>query len=575
MTLRAKPVVKRRSSMDSNDRRNLLTNVGFGLVVVAAVVILIATAVASWYGDHLATVGSVNGTTITVDQLRDRAAIESFRVEYQASRLSTELSAGRLAQAEFDQAKAQLDQRRQQIGIISLERLIDIIVIEDLAAKEGVTVSDADVDTRLLTEKTIVPTRHAWLIEVDPAVDPGATEPTAAQLAAARARAAAALVELKAGKAWDDVARSTSTAASAPQAGDFGWIAEDALSLDTRVAAAVFAAEANVPSEVIEGEDGSFYVVRITEINPGSVDGTFEGRLEEAAVTLEQYRAAVRLDGLRQKLEDKIVADALKPGPQRRIAEIFLRAESTAPTAEAIKVRHILYSPKDDPGGAGTLPDSDPAWEAARVEAQATYDKLVADRTQFDTIARAESDENSARQTGGKLPYFDAASAVDPDFLAAISTPGLKAGDLVKPFKSAFGYHVVQVMRRPPDIDWARDLKAKIDAGGNFVALVRDNSDGPEPDKGGDAGWIARGELDDLSEQAIFGTEIGKVTDPVDIAGGGIFLYKVVAEEMRAPSPEQEATIRSTAYGDWYQAKKNDTTLYTIIRDQGSTTGIG
>ncbi len=575
MTLRAKPVVKRRSSMDSNDRRNLLTNVGFGLVVVAAVVILIATAVASWYGDHLATVGSVNGTTITVDQLRDRAAIESFRVEYQASRLSTELSAGRLAQAEFDQAKAQLDQRRQQIGIISLERLIDIIVIEDLAAKEGVTVSDADVDTRLLTEKTIVPTRHAWLIEVDPAVDPGATEPTAAQIAAARAKAAAALAELKAGKAWDDVARSTSTAASAPQAGDLGWIAEDALSLDTRVAAAVFAAEANVPSEAIEGEDGSFYVVRVTEINPGSVDGTFEGRLEEAAVTLEQYRAAVRLDELRQKLEDKIVADALKPGPQRRIAEIFLRAESTAPTAEAIKVRHILYSPKDDPGGAGTLPDSDPAWEAARVEAQATYDKLVADRNQFDTIARAESDENSARQTGGKLPYFDAASAVDPDFLAAIATPGLKAGDLIKPFKSAFGYHVVQVMRRPPDIDWARDLKAKIDAGGNFVALVRDNSDGPEPDKGGDAGWIARGELDDLSEQAIFGTEIGKVTDPVDIAGGGIFLYKVVAEEMRAPSPEQEATIRGTAYGDWYQAKKNDTTLYTIIRDQGSTTGIG
>lgn len=575
MTLRAKPVVKRRSSQDSSQRRNLLTNLGFGLVVIAAIAILIIAGALSWYNEHLATVGSVNDRNITVDELRDRVAIERFRVDYAASRVSTDRAAGRISEADYQQVTQQLDQRRQQLGIIALERLIDVTIIEQLAAEEGVSAADADVDARFLQEKTIEPSRHAWVIEVAPAVTSGATEPTAEQTAAAKAKAAAALASLRAGEAWDDIARSTSTAASALQAGDIGWILSDQGGLDPAVRDAIFAAESNVPSGVIESELGSFFIVRATEIDPGSVDGTFEARLEVAEITLEQYRAAVRLDALRQKLEDKVVADALQPAPQRRVAEIYLGAGGGAPPADAIKVRHILYAPKDDAGGAATLPATDPAWEAARVEAQATYDKLVADPKQFDAIARVESDENSARQTGGKLPYFGPESAVDPAFLAAITTAGLEPGDLIRPFKSAFGYHVIQVLRRPPDIDWARKLKADIDGGADFASLVRDNSDGSEPDKGGVVGWIARGELDDLSEAAIFATGIGNVTDPIEIAGDGIYLYKIIAEAVRAPSEDQEATIRSTAYATWYSDRKNDATKFTITRDQAVTTTVG
>ncbi len=573
MTLRARPVVKRRSSMDSNERRNLLTNVGFGLVVVGAIVILIATAVTTWYDDHLATVGSVNGTNITVDQLRERVTIERFRVDYAASRVSTDLAAGRITEADAQQVMQQIDQRRQQLGIIALERLIDIMVIEQLAADEGVTVADADIDARLLAERTIEPTRHAWLIEVAPVVTPGLTEPTAEQVADARAKAAAAVAELKAGKSWEDVARATSTAASALQAGDLGWLTVDLGGIDPRALAAIFAAEATVPSDVVEGEDGSFYVVRATEIDPGSVDGTFDARLEEAEITPEQYRAAVSTDALRQKLEDKVVADALQPAPQRRVAEIYLGGGGAPPPADAIKVRHVLYSPKDDPSGAATLPESDPAWEAARLEAQSTFDRLVTAPDQFDLIARAESDENSARQTGGKLPFFDPASAVDPAFLAAIMATGLEPGDLIKPFKSSFGYHVVQVMYRPPALDWARTLKEQLDGGADFAALAGDNSDSA-PDAAGGLVWIARGELDNLSTAAIFATAIGEVSDPIDIAGDGVYLYKILAEEVRSPSPDQEAAIRSTAYAAWYADRKDDETKFTITRDQAVTTSI-
>ena len=77
----------------------------------------------------------------------------------------------------------------------------------------------------------------------------------------------------------------------------------------------------------------------------------------------------------------------------------------------AVRVRHILYSPKDDPSGAqdGTIPADDPSWAAAEADARAAYAKLQADPTQFDAIARAESDETSARGitgTGGKLPGY-------------------------------------------------------------------------------------------------------------------------------------------------------------------------
>ena len=74
MTFRARPVVKRfqRPSWDSRDRRNFYLNLGFGLAVLAALLILGAAVVLSYYNDHLAPVGSVDGQSITRDDLRDR-----------------------------------------------------------------------------------------------------------------------------------------------------------------------------------------------------------------------------------------------------------------------------------------------------------------------------------------------------------------------------------------------------------------------------------------------------------------------------------------------------------------------
>jgi len=275
----------------------------------------------------------------------------------------------------------------------------------------------------------------------------------------------------------------------------------------------------------------------------------------------------VLADVIHQKLEDKIVAEVSKPGPQREVQEIFITEAAAELGDDAIKTRHILYAPGDDPSGAGSLAEDDPAWTAAQEEAQAAYELLKDDPGLFDTMARAESDEASAlgiEGSGGKLPYFDSASPVDEAFKAAILAPGLEAGDLLEPVKSSFGWHVIQVMYLPPDIDRMNAIKAEADGGADFAELARDNSEAGTAGAGGDLGWIARGQLDASLIDAIFAAEIGKTTAVVNVEGDGLHLYKVLAEEVRTPEGRQLEEIRASAFADWYEAKKD-----AVLIDRG------
>jgi parvulin-like peptidyl-prolyl isomerase len=308
---------------------------------------------------------------------------------------------------------------------------------------------------------------------------------------------------------------------------------------------------------VVEGEDGIFRLGRVTEIAARTVDQTFQAQITNAGIEIGAYREAVRVDLVRKGLEDKVVADVSKPGVQRRVAEIWIGEPATNPPPEgSVKTRHILYAPNDDPANAGTLAADDAAWAKAEEEARATYDKLRADIDQFDRIARAESDEGGATVSGGKLPYFDPASSIDPTFADAIFAEGLEAGDLLEPVKSGFGWHVIQVMYYPPNIDRAKALKAELDSGADFAQLARDNSESETAADGGVVGWIAKGQFDLAQEAAVFLPAIGDVSDPIEVAGDGIYLYRILDEETRTPEGEQLDTLKATAFSDWYTEKK-------------------
>jgi parvulin-like peptidyl-prolyl isomerase len=234
-------------------------------------------------------------------------------------------------------------------------------------------------------------------------------------------------------------------------------------------------------------------------------------------------------------------------------------------------VRHSLYSPNDDPGAAsaGEIAEDDPAWASAETEAKAAYDKLVADPSQFDTMARTESDESSARGatgTGGKLPgYVTEASGYVDEFKTAVLVPGLEDGQVLEPFKTAFGWHVVQVMSHPPALDVMESLKQRAEAGEDFGALAREWSESESAGRGGELGWVAKAQLDPRLIAQIFLTEVGSVTDVTTIGDDGYYLYKVLDKEVRTPEGRQLEEIRDTAFGDWYQEQKD---TFRIYRDE-------
>ena len=578
MTFRARPIVRRlqRPSWDTRDRRNFYLNLAFGLAVLAALVILGIAVALSYYNDHLASVGSVNGQSITKDELRDRATIESWRLEMAKRRISTQAVAGQLTPAQAEAQTQVIDQELQGVLATALEKIIDNRIQAGLATEEGVSVTDADIDAKLAEEATTPESRHAWQIEVEPAGD-SATGPTAEQKAAARSKIEGALADIKGGKAWEDVARTVSTdAATAPQAGDLGWLTKTDTQTEEAFLGALFAAEANVPTDVIEGDDGIFRIGRVTEIAPEAVDTHYQETLVNDGLDLGKYRAAVRGDVIRAKLEDKLVADASKPQPQRDTAEIYLSQGTIELPDDAVKVRHILFSPKDDPAAAsnGDIPEDDPSWGQAKLDADAAYARLKADISQFDAVAREDSDEESALGPDGSGGVLDQYVSADSSYVESFSKPILDAkptdGQLLPPIKTEFGYHVVQVMSHAPDL---AAIKTKIDSGQEeFADVARDLSEAPEAARGGDLGWIAKGQLEKAKSDAIFAAPVGKTSTIVTVPDDGQYLFLVKSEEERAPEGRQLEEIRSRLFSDWYQPKKD---AMTITRDEQIAAGLG
>jgi parvulin-like peptidyl-prolyl isomerase len=567
MTIRVRPADRGRSSRDPN-RRTFYTNVAFGITVVVAILILVIVGATTWYNAHLAAAATVDGQTITKDQFVERAQVEVFRLSQIANRVKAEVAAGRLTAAEAQSRTTainnELDDSQGAFSTTIIEKLIDTALQQKFATELGVSATPEQIDQRILDDKTQKEQRHVWVIAVAPALDTGKTEPTDAQKAAARKTADDALAAIKGGKTFEDEAKAVSTDATKATGGDLGWIDSTATE-DPDWQAAVFKLDVNGVTDVILGADGTYRIGRVTEITPAQVDPLWDQKLADAKINQAAYRAAIASEVLRTNLGDKIVADASASGPQKQVQELYIKAPDTAPGDGALKVRHILYSPKGDPSGASAVPATDPAWTQAQLKAQAAYDKIKADPKQFDIIARAESDETQDRGddgTGGKLPYFDPSSSIDESFAAAIFTAGVKPGDLLPPFKSSFGWHVVQVMYGPPDIDEMTKLKTQAaTAGTDFGQLVRDFSDGPKAGKGGDIGYVHQGQLDDRLTAKILATPVGSFTDIIDLPSDGLYLFKVTAEKTGAPDADQLKTIKANAFTNWYAGKKAAVTI--------------
>ena len=563
MTVRAKPVVKRssRTNRDADSRRTLLINIGFAVVVLAAVAILIAAAGASYYGDHLTSVATVNGVSITRDDYRVRYAIENWRINEAESRLRDEAQAGRITSDQSSQAISSLDQQKQQLSTTVLQKLQDGALQAQLAKQQGVSVAPSDVDQRLSLEATRPEERHIFVIEAAPAVY-GSAAPSALELTTAKRKAEQALQEIQSGKKFEDVAKAMSSGSTAAQGGDLGWYSATS-SLDKPFIDAMFAAKQNAVSGVIEGADGTFRIGKVVDISPKSVDGGYQQKLTDAGISITDYRAVIASDLLDQRLNDKITATLTdQASVQRRVGEIYVPQPSGK--GDEVQVRHILFAPNHitDSTQLQALPSNDPAWAKARSDAQAAYDKLktstgAALETQFATLASSESDDSGSKADGGQLPWLTQ-DQLDPGFGDAIFKSGLTKDELIGPVQSSFGWHVILYQgRRPgPEQRIANAGLAATAKGADFAAVAKQYSEGSDASTGGDVGWVAKYQLSTDKEKAIFATPVGGTSSVINVASDGLYLFHVYEEATRKPDGSQLESLKSSAFTNWYAAQK-------------------
>jgi parvulin-like peptidyl-prolyl isomerase len=565
MTQRAKPAPSkpRRSSSDRSSRRTVYLNIGFLVAILLGTATLIGAAFASYAGTHWAEVANVNGVSINRDQAQAAANVDLFKLTYQASQLRDDLSAGRISQADYDTENSTLTQAQQNVTSGVVNGLVDDELQRQLATQAGISVSDQQVDAQVLADATIDESRHLLMIAVSPTM--AGTTATDAEKTIAQQTAEAAYGQLKAGTKFATVAKEFSTDASASSGGDVGWIRQGTASQDANLVSAVFQLPLNGLTNVITGTDGSYLIGSVVAIDPQTVDPNYTQRIKDAGVSLDAYRIEARSELIDKALSAKVTADATTTASvQREVSQIKIDTSSYTGPGEQVRARHILYTPGNtDPSSASPVPSNDPGWALAQAKAEATYTKLQALvgtpalATQFATTAESDSKDTGSATNGGLLPYYDAGSGLDPAFAAAIFAPTVKAGDLLPPIRSQFGWHVILIdsIRSAP-ADRAAALQKQVAApGADFAALAKANSDGPEAAQGGDLGWIARDQVSAELENAIFAAPVGSVSAVVKLSDG-LYLFKVSQEQTRLPDATQITILKSSAFSKWYAVQK-------------------
>lgn len=94
-----------------------------------------------------------------------------------------------------------------------------------------------------------------------------------------------------------------------------------------------------------------------------------------------------------------------------------------------VKVSHILKLARQE---------SD--WVRAKEQIDSLYQVVTANPEKFNEIATTNSDDRGSARQGGQLPWFGAGEMVEEFDSAAFA---LKKGEISKPVKSQFGYHII------------------------------------------------------------------------------------------------------------------------------------
>lgn len=219
------------------------------------------------------------------------------------------------------------------------------------------------------------------------------------------------------------------------------------------------------------------------------------------------------LEGYRKQLAKPYLAD------EETREEMMMEAYERA--GQDVSASHILIKVPSNATPEDTL---------------AAYQKISGIRERilkgedFETVARATSDDSSVKRNGGFLGYFTVFSMIYAFENAAYTTP---VGELSMPFRSSYGYHLLMVhdrrpargqvkvahifIRTPEEMgeEMKKEAYAKVQMvydslqlGKSFAAMAMNHSEDPgSAPSGGEIPWFGTGRMISEFEEAAFGLQ--------------------------------------------------------------------
>lgn len=560
--------------VETEERQQAVLTVLFIGTIVAVVLIFLGALGAGWYNDNLRPLGKVGAQEIPPQMLRDETNLETWRIARDEDIITQAQIAGTIDATTASTKTTALDTQTQGLSTNGLNLLVDQLYQAQLAPASGITVSDADIQARFDKETSDPEERHVLAIAIEPQAADATNGPTTAERQAALDKATQALADLNAGKDFAEVARTYGTDTKSQTGGDLGNLPQLAVS-DDPFAQQLFKLQLNGTTSIVLGDDGIYRIGRVTEITPGAANPTLKNKLltnvtEQSVKQLLGYQIAA------EDLQDKIVSDALAQTPeQAKIAVIYidgLFGDANAADGE-VDYNEIVFAPGNNLDTAPNLDPNDPAWAAAKTEADGIMTELqaitdiTARTTKFTDIATSNSDDPTS-QNGGAVGYVT--KDIPPTAISdALWTGTHTKGDLIGPIKGDAGYYVLMFndKRASPEdrVKQVQDALAQPNV--DFNALAKQYSDGPEKDQGGEIGWLTRDGLSTAVSDTVWALTVGQVSAPVEL-GQGHYFIKLEDKAVRPLDADQQATARQSAFSTWYQPQKDqavtDGTITTV-----------
>lgn len=551
MSFRNRPVLDRRHRPRWREERRTqqLIVAGFALTMAVALGIFGGTAWNRYYDDHLRPAAVAGGTVFSRDALTTRATILALELAATAERLQ---AASQPDDPLLEQQLNVLAQQAAQVEAAAADRLVTAAFQRERAEALGIEVREAAIEAEIERRATAPEQVRLSIITLDatPEVASG-PQPTEEDFERARLKAEDVLTFLGSGSEFAELASVESSDASATRGGDIGWVSAD----DPRFAE-LFEASRGLAAGSLFGPVRSatgYTVARVDEQRPAERDPEWVDRFEAAGVEPGAYRSHIADEVLdeayRTYFADSIAAPVQE---QRRVAQILISEQTGEPVPER-RVRHVLIQPLE--GEEDQSLATEEQWAEALTRTEEVRELLLAPEADWDEIAAAESADPGSAQRGGDLGWVPVeGSGFVEEFQAALDT--LEVGALSEPVRSQFGYHLIQVIdERESAAAQIESIVAELaDDPERFAEIAqRSSEDTATAADGGEIGWVARYELDETKEEAIFSLpEQGAISDPIAIPGEGTYLVRLLelAPE-REVEEERLEVIRRDGYARW------------------------